>query len=149
LDYCGYCKKELNERIKTTEDFFEKLDKTQLKTENIEVDIFGYDKNWQKISREYRKIKDYTCESCGIKPTQGFDRRFWHTHHKDGDKTNNKPSNLECLCVLCHSYKDHAHEENFDKTRMKQELNSFVQQYKGKLKKIENFYLKQYEKTMK
>jgi hypothetical protein len=76
---------------------------------------------------------DYACESCGIKPVKDSDKRYWHTHHRNGDKTNNKPSDLECLCVLCHSYKDHMHEENLDKARMKIELDSFVNRYREEL----------------
>jgi len=118
---------------------------TENENTSIEIDIFGYDKNWQKISRAYRKSKDYTCESCGIKPANNFDRRFWQTHHKDGDKTNNRQPNLECLCVLCHSYKDSTHIENFEKQRVKRMLDTFVKQYKEELIKIGNSYLKQYE----
>jgi hypothetical protein len=144
LQLCSNCKKAIL-GIDNTEDFFETLDITEQKDTNIEVDIFGYDKNWQKISRVYRQSKDYVCENCGIKPVNNFDKRFWHTHHKNGDKTNNNQSNLECLCVLCHSYKDHSHKENFDKTRMKRELYSFVKQYDKDLRKVGNPYLKQFE----
>ena len=146
LKLCSNCKKIVLD-INDTEDFFETLDTKEQENTNIEVDIFGYDKNWQKISKTYRKIKDYTCESCGIKPARNFDKRFWHTHHKDSDKTNNRQSNLECLCVLCHSSKDLTHKENFDKTRMKRELDTFVKQYKEELKTTDNSYLKQYENT--
>ena len=135
LQLCNYCRNKITE-ISNTEDFFETLDTKENANTSIEVDIFGYVKNWQKISKDYRKSKDYTCESCGIKPARNFDKRFWHTHHKNGDKTKNEPSNLECLCVLCHSHKDHTHEENFDKTRMKIELNSFIKQYGEELRKI-------------
>ncbi len=83
-------------------------------------------------------------ENCGIKPANNVDKRFWHTHHIDGDKTNNKQTNLECLCVLCHSYKDNSHEENFGRTRMKRELDTFVKQYNEELKTVGNSYLRQY-----
>jgi 5-methylcytosine-specific restriction endonuclease McrA len=140
LQLCTFCKKAIFD-IDDTEDFFETLD-TETKEEdaNIETDIFGYVKDWQKISKAYRKNKDYTCESCGIKPKNNLDKRFWHTHHLDGNKTNNIKSNLECLCVLCHSYKDLRHEENFDKKRMKRELDSFVEKYKEDLKRANNHF---------
>jgi hypothetical protein len=146
LSYCNYCKHELFDGIKTTQDFFDKLDKTQINSKNIEVDIFGYVKDKEKISKQYREKKDYTCESCGIKPANILEKRYWHTHHKDGNKTNNSESNLQCLCVLCHSYKDIRHEENFDTKRMKTELDYFVKQYKNELIKINNPYLVKYNK---
>jgi len=143
LQLCSHCRASII-GIKDTEDFFETLETEEPETKSVEVDIFGYDKNWQKISREYRKIKNYTCENCGVKPARDFDKRFWHTHHKDGDKTNNKQPNLECLCILCHSYKDHTHEGNFDKASMKRPLETFVKQYREELKKLGNSYLGQY-----
>ncbi|MDR0864444.1 MAG: HNH endonuclease [Candidatus Symbiothrix sp.] len=145
LSLCSYCRHAII-GVNNTEDFFRTLD-TEPKEEvvSIEVDIFGYVKDWQKISIAYRKKKECTCESCGIKPKNNFDKRFWHTHHLDGDKTNNKEINLECLCVLCHSYKDLKHEDNFDKTRMKKELDSFVEKYNTELKSVNNSYLKTYQ----
>jgi hypothetical protein len=145
LDYCGYCKQELFDGIQTTEDFFESLDKTEIEENNIEVDIFGYVRGKEKISKAYREKKNYTCESCKISPKKIIHRRFWHTHHKDGDKTNNKESNLQCLCILCHCYKDLRHEENFNKNRMKIELKSFIKFYRDELIKIQNPFLKKYD----
>lgn len=147
LSYCSYCKRELFDEIRTTQDFFDKLDKTQINSENIEVDIFGYIKEKEKISKQYRESRDYTCESCGIKPVNILHRRHWHTHHKDGDKINNKESNLQCLCVLCHSYKDIKHEENFNTKNMRKELDTFVSLYKEELIKVKNPYLAKYNNT--
>lgn len=149
LSYCQNCRKEFYNGIKTTGDFFDSLDKTKIKTEDVEVYINGYPRNWEKISKNYRTLKGYACESCGIAPINVLDRRHWHTHHKDGDKTNNKESNLECLCVLCHSYKDLKHEENFDTKRMRKELDAFVEQYRSELILLRNLYLAIYENEKK
>src|SRR5690606_37713480 len=66
LEYCGYCKRELLYHIEDTQDFFDSLDKSELEEENIEVDIFGYVKGKEKISREYRQKTNYCCEKCTI-----------------------------------------------------------------------------------
>ena len=34
---------------------------------NLNIDIFGYTRNWDEISRKYRESHDYTCERCGLK----------------------------------------------------------------------------------
>lgn len=79
----------------------------------VEVDVLGYTKDWEQISREYRKRKDYTCERCGIHIDNPFDRQFIHVHHKNGNKLDNRLVNLECLCIRCHSKVDEAHRLNF------------------------------------
>jgi len=129
LDLCSFCSKEIHDAIDDTEDFFESLDKSKIEEENIEVDIFGYVKEKEKISKVYREKKDYTCESCGISCERGMHKRYWHVHHKDGDKTNNKERNLECLCVKCHASKDARHESNFSNSKWKRELEAFIELY--------------------
>lgn len=145
LDYCYNCKQKIFDDIEDTEDFFTTLDTQEIEETTLEVDIFGYDRNWQKISKEYRKRMDYTCEECGIKIEDRSDRRFLHTHHKNGDKANNRVSNLKCLCVLCHSYENEKHEENFDTNRLRNEIVSFILKYKNELKNVGNKYLKRFE----
>jgi len=145
LAYCAYCKKELFGDLKTTEDFFDSVDKDEINENNIEIDIFGYVRGKEKLSKAFRTKVGYTCKSCGITPDQVIHGRYWDTHHVDGDKTHNKESNLQCLCKLCHSYKDMRHEENFDKRRMQIELKAFVDIYRDKLIQVKNPYLRQYE----
>lgn len=55
-------------------------------------------------SRRLSKLRDkilvrdnYTCQGCGWRSKQ-----WQEIHHKDGDHRNNKESNLETLCPLCH-----------------------------------------------
>ncbi|WP_424409569.1 HNH endonuclease [Pasteurella sp. PK-2025] len=71
-------------------------------------DKIGYTKNWQEISDNYRKEKQYCCENCRVDLSSH--RSLLHTHHKDGNKQNNDRSNLKALCVECHSKEpDHGH----------------------------------------
>lgn len=37
----------------------------------------------------------YTCENCGW-------FGYCQIHHKDGNRNNNQPDNLSCLCPNCH-----------------------------------------------
>lgn len=61
----------------------------------------GYVIGWDKISLDYREEKDYTCEICG--KSYFYIPEFVHCHHRDGAKTNNNKSNLQCLCIRCHA----------------------------------------------
>jgi hypothetical protein len=129
LELCSFCEGEIFSGLATTVDFFNSLDKSELDEGTLEVDIFGYVRGMEQISKSYRESKSFTCESCGVQPVQRMHRRFWHTHHKDGNKTNNHVSNLECLCVYCHSRQDQRHADNFQKERLQHELNSFLRLY--------------------
>jgi 5-methylcytosine-specific restriction endonuclease McrA len=142
LELCSYCSTEILEEIEDTEDFFNTLDTEEKKETSLEVDIFGYVRNWQRISKAYQKKMDYTCEECGIKIENRRDYRFLHTHHINGDKANNRESNLQCVCVLCHSHENIQHEENFKNGRMKNEIKSFISKYKNELIRVGNKYLK-------
>ena len=133
LQLCSRCREEIFDNIEDTEDFFDTLETEEVEETSKEVDIFGYDREWQRISRAYRKKMNYTCEECGIEIPDRTGYRYLHTHHISGDKTNNRESNLECLCVLCHAYKDIRHEENFDRKRMKNEIRAFINKYRDKL----------------
>lgn len=77
-----------------------------------EVDIFGYTRNWDDISRKYREKHEYTCEECGLRIDNPYDRQYIHVHHIDANKLNNKESNLRCLCLRCHSNVDVYHRKN-------------------------------------
>ena len=144
LELCGNCRS--CNSPSSTEEFYSELeeDNEDLNPQqNIEVDIFGYVREWQKISQNYKIKKDYTCEKCNIQMT-GIDKRYIHTDHKNGNKTRNVESNFECLCILCHCYKDELHRENFGKRRMKRELQSYVEKFRSDLINLQNKYLKQY-----
>lgn len=97
--------------------------------EESDTDLEGYIWKWQKISQAYRTKKNYTCEICGFCPENRMDRQYIHVHHKDGRKTNNKESNLQCLCIACHSKVNQSHQENFSKGANKIMLESFMKKY--------------------
>tara|TARA_B100000963_G_C22586939_1_gene653559 strand:- start:737 stop:1540 length:804 start_codon:yes stop_codon:yes gene_type:complete len=141
LDICHFCKKDIYDEIYDTQDFFDSLDKDEIKENKIEVDIFGYTKDKAKVSKDYRERKNYTCEKCGVKPKSKLHKRWWHTHHVDTNKANNKLENLKCLCILCHSNVDQRHIENFSKKSMLKQIDFFNSEYVEELKLLNNPYL--------
>ncbi|WP_258104672.1 HNH endonuclease signature motif containing protein [Marinoscillum sp. MHG1-6] len=133
LELCTFCRQEYAETIADTQEFEQLLDKDEYKSDILEVDLFGYVRGKEKISKLYREKMSYTCESCGVQAKNRGDRRYWHTHHINGDKTMNDESNLECLCVCCHSQKDQRHEANFTRKAWQKEVEFFVAKYKDEL----------------
>lgn len=97
--------------------------------EEVEVDIFGYTRDWEQISKAYREAHNFTCERCGLTIDDPFDRQYIHCHHKDANKLNNCESNLECLCIRCHSEVDDYHRHNLATGANRILLNDFNRKY--------------------
>ena len=118
LQLCKYCASMVlfgeDSSTSNSTDFVEllKQGESNEEKEEIELDIFGYVRDWDAISTKYRELMNYTCERCGLHIEDPMHRFYMHTHHKDGNKQNNKPSNLQCLCVRCHANVDDAHRHN-------------------------------------
>lgn len=75
------------------------------------VEVDNYPPNFStEIRPNTLKYYNYTCNQCNLK--LGFrHKQFLQVHHKNGDKNNNMMSNLELLCVECHSnQKGHGHD---------------------------------------
>lgn len=71
--------------------------------------INDYSEDWPLLAEKLKKLRGYKCESCGLELI-GTDRKFLHGHHKDGQKSNNDPSNIEILCLGCHAEEPmHSH----------------------------------------
>lgn len=67
-----------------------------------------YVKDWAQISFNYKKSKNFICQDCGKDCSN--DKNRLHVHHVNGIKSDNLPSNLEVVCVSCHSKKPmHGH----------------------------------------
>ena len=141
LVVCSYCKSDYFDNIHDTQDFFDSLDKTELEEDNIEVDINGYVRDKEKISKDYRNRQNYICEKCSVRPKENLHKRWWHTHHVDGDKTNNGLNNLKCYCIVCHSNVDASHRENFSKGSWLIQIEEFKKEYEDELKRLNNPYV--------
>lgn len=85
----------------TSKTYFKSLPKYTDKT----APASGYASNWDQISKDFRRSKHWICEQCSVdlstKPSLS------HTHHCNGNKSDNSPRNLKCLCVLCHAAQPH------------------------------------------
>lgn len=131
LEICNYCLRILRSRghmFRSTEDYINKVREkygSVGQTDEVDVDINGYVRNWESISKKYREEHDYTCEQCGYKPSSILSRRFIQVHHINGDKTYNDASNLKCLCIKCHSQVDETHRSNFSSGANVHFLNEF------------------------
>lgn len=91
-----------------SEGFFNKLNTFDLeKGEYAKADV--YSRFWNQISNQVRIKRNYTCEECGYKPRNDFEKKYIHTHHVNGDKQNNKEENLKVLCIKCHADVDRFH----------------------------------------
>lgn len=139
LELCSFCRSMLNfqevKKMTYSTDFVEILKEAGEVKEphEEEVDIFGYVKEWERISLDFRRRNRFVCARCGVQVEEGLDRQYMHTHHKDGNKLNNKESNLECLCIRCHAKVDETHRMNFSKGAKKIMLEEFIKKYSLKL----------------
>lgn len=98
--------------------------------EDVELDLFGYTKDWDAISKAYREKHDYTCENCGLRIENDYDRQYMHVHHINGKKENNKESNLKCLCLYCHAHVDENHLKRLTTGANKYVYDDFIKKYK-------------------
>ena len=69
-----------------------------------------YAPDWPEISLKTRERTNWTCQQCGVYLGAGGNRHFLHVHHINGVKGDNHSSNLQVLCILCHSEQpNHQH----------------------------------------
>ena len=129
LCLCKNCRNHLTVDLMTTQDFYENLEDKYKSKNEVKVDINGYTLDWYRISKVYREKRAYTCESCGEIPKNERDKIYWHTHHINGNKVENDDSNLQCLCIRCHSEVDETHRKNFSTGDRAIQLNDFKTKY--------------------
>ncbi len=135
LKLCGNCREEYlgDSTPETTVDFFNSLE--QIEPEKIkesELRPDGYTWDWDIISMEFRKARNYRCENpkCGIQIDNQLHRQFIEVHHKNRRKEDNRRQNLIALCVLCHAFQDEVHRGNSQRIgRMNRKLKLFVDNY--------------------
>lgn len=99
----------------------------------MEVDLFGYTRDWDMISKAYREQKNYTCEKCGLNIGDDYDRMYIHVHHKNGNKLNNHNENLQCLCLACHAGVDEHHKKRLTTGANRYLYEDFMKKYANSL----------------
>ena len=62
--------------------------------------------HWSRLSRQIKEYRNWTCQRCGFHASTNKEKKLIEVHHKDKNRTNNNPSNLEVLCRSCHT-KEH------------------------------------------
>ena len=83
-----------------------------------------YTPDFKEISAEIRWAKNWTCEQC-----QSFlklDKKYLHVHHRNTIRADNSVSNLQVLCIDCHSKQEnHSHIRNLP------DYKSYMKKYRG------------------
>ncbi len=62
-----------------------------------------YSDVWPRIAEAYKRIRNWTCESCRVDLSAKDHRQYLHAHHIDGDKANETSTNIQILCIKCHA----------------------------------------------
>ena len=69
-----------------------------------------YAVGFPEISLKARTAAGWRCQNCGLNLSRQEHRRFLHTHHENGDRSDNTLSNLKVVCMECHAGEPcHAH----------------------------------------
>ncbi|EAS45751.1 HNH endonuclease [Photobacterium profundum] len=111
---------DLNKFFSTYSSFFPHMPQRQAASAQT-----GYTDDWQRVSSHYKVEKEFKCEECLVDMSKH--RLHLHTHHINGVKSDNKPSNLKVLCVDCHS-KQAKHDHMFVAHDIRQLINDLRQE---------------------
>ena len=117
LSYKGYCQRH-NAAQKdnavtsfSIEEFFQKYafqNIIQPKHTDVTSPLDIYTKDWQKVSKDYKRRKKHICENKDCRLNLKDYPSFLHVHHISGHKANNRDENLKALCLGCHA-KEYQH----------------------------------------
>lgn len=67
-----------------------------------------YDSKAIRMNEKIKRQNNWSCQKCGMDLSSN--KKYLHIHHINGVKSDNRVSNLRCLCIGCHSEEpDHKH----------------------------------------
>jgi hypothetical protein len=72
-----------------------------LRTEQVLIEE-QYAPNHGEIAQKYKAQSNFSCQNCGLNCKENHS--LLHLHHIDGNGQNNHASNLQVLCVDCHTH---------------------------------------------
>lgn len=93
-----------------------------------------YTSDWKSVSAQFRASNNWICESCGIDLSDPSHKHLLHTHHINGQRRDNSPSNLKALCKDCHSKEPYherlfiSHKDRLCINQLRRQQNKFHQQ---------------------
>lgn len=62
-----------------------------------------YSANFAELSNKIRRAAGWRCEVCSIDLSSVEVRKYLHVHHRNYAKFDNRPENLQALCIDCHA----------------------------------------------
>jgi len=65
-----------------------------------------YSKDWKQTSKEFKEGAKWHCEGCGG-DFGGNKSKFLQSHHRDGNISDDRHSNIKVLCIICHGKEPH------------------------------------------
>jgi hypothetical protein len=89
------------------EEFFSQyprsLHSSMPKYNSDDAPVNNYPPDFDEISERTKTARNWKCEECVLDLSAKSHRKFLHTHHIDGGKSNNSAENLKVLCIGCHA----------------------------------------------
>lgn len=135
LELCKNCSKQVfKSRWSPNQPWFEAVLKYLEHQNNPLFKSDGYHSMWNQISEAYRESVGFKCESCQIVLANKDEKKWLHTHHKNGNTRDNRQMNFQALCLLCHSL---SHKEKLNKGTGFLEVQDFIEKYENKLNPIQ------------
>ncbi|MGF6610458.1 hypothetical protein OKW45_005380 [Paraburkholderia sp. WSM4175] len=97
-------------------DFFKKYSRDLMavrpKHTSDTAPLNDYSQDWSEVSERTKRQRGYRCGKCSTMLRQ-TDSKFLHVHHRNGQKHDNRDSNLDVLCIGCHAEEPmHGHMKN-------------------------------------
>lgn len=89
------------------EDYFTQYPRSPINRPPLHTDrtspLNDYTDDFEFISKRLKAEKGWVCPHCHVDLSAPQLRRYLHSHHKNGRKNDNRPSNLEVMCIGCHA----------------------------------------------